>query len=688
MDRLGTIAVVLLLFMCLIPASRSDNPPEEDWVEIKLAGVLDGTDEGMVFSALVRARPGTGTFTINSRPLIGLDMQGSLRIAASVAGWLLGRNPSCYDFDFFLPRGEGVVQALGGPSAGGPITVAMVCALGKLFEPDGWELNQSVMMSGTINLDGSIGLVGDLRQKIEAASKEGTEKFLIPQGQWNKSLSSLGVTIENVSHVVDAIQPFTGKKYEFPTMGQSSYGPMQGLAGQIRERAWNQLKSAQESAFESGEEIVQGNFTKAKDLLESGNESLDKESYYPAYRHYLESLSHSMFVLYYIQYCNASTADVDDVLKNISEAVRGRIEEVNSSISDEIKTMYELQTIGLAQQNIHEAWHAFNSSAPDRPPSHIYNLSYAYELANSAWDFYNVSIPPGKEIALDPICQFSLEDAAQSLIYAGSTATPVYVIGKSIIGYESEINLEPISSILSYADDLLSMSLGALDWSYRGAATLYAMSSLAFTQLYLEVMDQLRREGSIEEITCKPEDNIVIDNNTISITIENFTFSFVSVENLSRATRNMIDSASEIANWTIAMAQREGFEPFLPFSLLELAGEYLKGGEGLDAILDNLKALFYIAHAQAIARSMVYQSDQGLPHPSDSKIEGNKFLFGVGVGVAIGAASAVIFGLIVVASSRPSEEEAETGKEKEIEMEKETGREKEIEEEGGDGEES
>jgi len=64
-----------------------------------------------------------------------------------------------------------------GPSAGAALTVATIAAL------EGAETNRSVMMTGTIREDGTIGPVGGVLEKAKAAASIGAKKLLVPPGQ-------------------------------------------------------------------------------------------------------------------------------------------------------------------------------------------------------------------------------------------------------------------------------------------------------------------------------------------------------------------------------------------------------------------------------------------------------------------------------------------------------------------------
>lgn len=70
-------------------------------------------------------------------------------------------------------------DSIGGPSAGLAFTLALIDELspGELAGPT------DVAVTGTINLDGSVGAIGGLIQKVSAVRQNGIEVFLIPASQ-------------------------------------------------------------------------------------------------------------------------------------------------------------------------------------------------------------------------------------------------------------------------------------------------------------------------------------------------------------------------------------------------------------------------------------------------------------------------------------------------------------------------
>jgi predicted S18 family serine protease len=121
---------------------------------------------------------GSGRVFVDTLPLTQVDMQGSARLAVKVASALVRNDansdidPSKYDY-FFVVRTDSPI--IGGPSAGGIMTVATISLL------QGWELSNKTVMTGMINPDGSIGPIGGIPQN-RCSKFSWSNTFLDPGG--------------------------------------------------------------------------------------------------------------------------------------------------------------------------------------------------------------------------------------------------------------------------------------------------------------------------------------------------------------------------------------------------------------------------------------------------------------------------------------------------------------------------
>ena len=149
---------------------------------------------------------GTGKVFLGSTPLTQTDTQAQAVLSAQLACQLL--NINCNDYNFYYYITSSSVE-VGGPSAGSAFTMAAMSIL------SGEPLNPSVAMTGTANPDGSVGIVGDVSQKSEAAANQHIKTFLYPS---TDSISSSALSYDEahgeipipVSSEYAAFQYFTG----------------------------------------------------------------------------------------------------------------------------------------------------------------------------------------------------------------------------------------------------------------------------------------------------------------------------------------------------------------------------------------------------------------------------------------------------------------------------------------------
>jgi len=117
------------------------------------------------------------------------DTQNSIRVSRTVAENITGFDLSFYDIIYTITANASIIE---GPSAGGAMTVATIAALERK------GTNLSVMMTGTMEPDGSIGPVGEITAKAKAAKEIGAELFLVPKGQSVETVYDSREVCENI----------------------------------------------------------------------------------------------------------------------------------------------------------------------------------------------------------------------------------------------------------------------------------------------------------------------------------------------------------------------------------------------------------------------------------------------------------------------------------------------------------
>ncbi|CAB3289240.1 Serine protease-like protein [Methanocaldococcus lauensis] len=264
-------------------------------IKAPAVSLTDMGPEGVPISIQINVSKGNGHVFMDTLPLTQLDMQGSARIAAKVAGEITGKDMNKYNV-YITVRSD--VPVVGGPSAGATMTIGIICALMN------WSINHNVMMTGTINPDGSIGPVGGILEKIEAAKKANCTIMLIPKGQRyvtenNMKIDAvkfgekLGVKVIEVGSIYEALPYFTNKKItmkkypENPIIEEKYQKIMKDLCDKI-------LKTANEKYDNISNELnneyfgynyqnkLSSELKEAKKLLDKANDEYMDEKYYSA----------------------------------------------------------------------------------------------------------------------------------------------------------------------------------------------------------------------------------------------------------------------------------------------------------------------------------------------------------------------------------------------------------------------
>ncbi|RLF80043.1 ATP-dependent protease, partial [Thermococci archaeon] len=233
---LSTLALILLL----LPLANAQCPEKGNTVVLKAPAVSrasSGELIGVATDFVITVAPGNGHVYVETWPLAEVDMQASARLAAQVAGKVLGVDMSKYDV-FIQVKSDAPI--IGGPSAGGTMTVGIIAAL------EGWKIRKDVMMTGMINPDGSIGPVGGILEKASAVHSVGAKLFLIPEGQRIQTVQKTeqkqigpivqitsksekvdvveyarerwGLEVKEIRDIYEAVYYFTGKKIEKPSV--------------------------------------------------------------------------------------------------------------------------------------------------------------------------------------------------------------------------------------------------------------------------------------------------------------------------------------------------------------------------------------------------------------------------------------------------------------------------------------
>lgn len=184
-----------------------DMPESAEYgsAEIKVPAV-DENGNGVVTKLIVASSEGSGRTLVDINQLLfWVDTQYSIQKAKQVAENYTSADLSKTDLMYSIETEAYLIE---GPSAGAALAVATISAIyNQKLDPD-------VMITGTIESDGSIGWVGGISEKAEAAKDVGASLFIVPKGQavekvnvQQKSCKDVGpityCSTEYVSHYVN-----------------------------------------------------------------------------------------------------------------------------------------------------------------------------------------------------------------------------------------------------------------------------------------------------------------------------------------------------------------------------------------------------------------------------------------------------------------------------------------------------
>lgn len=171
--RIINLPIFFLVILFLLSITFAISPTGSTKI---FAITTDGVT-GLVADLHLYTIPGSGEVAfITSNSLVGKDTQTTGNIALNIAEEKtnIKRGPYSYIFDIKADAAE-----VDGPSAGAAMTLLAYSLLSEK------PLNPQVGITGTIRTDGSIGAVGGVGFKAQAAAEKGIKLLMIPKGEAN-----------------------------------------------------------------------------------------------------------------------------------------------------------------------------------------------------------------------------------------------------------------------------------------------------------------------------------------------------------------------------------------------------------------------------------------------------------------------------------------------------------------------
>jgi uncharacterized protein len=374
-------------------------------------------EEGSYLNAQVVVTNGTGHVFVDTNPFTQVDLQGSARIAAMVASDVLGVNEKIYDFYYIIEIDSPVI---GGPSAGGALTVATIAAINN------WTIRPGVAMTGMIDPDETIGPVGGIPYKLQAAADKGITLFLVPQGQLVTNVTNftvtrrgssiihntseetvdigqlgnkLNVTVKEVETIQDAVLEFTGHDISKPSINETVFTPnylslLQPLAIQLKNESNGMYRDVYST---SGNNSMMKN---AEDLQNRADVLVNDKKYYAATSLYFLSIVNILTVQWRYDYDHAKNKE--DYMANLTDKVRNQITiSENDLVKFKSNGTSDIEVIGAAESRIMEANNTLENLNESSSKDMISSLAFAYERSRTAQWWLSLASPSGKIISKD-----------------------------------------------------------------------------------------------------------------------------------------------------------------------------------------------------------------------------------------------------------------------------------------------
>jgi uncharacterized protein len=517
---------VLAISLLILLTAQASAINTEEGVTIPLVAAystIEG-ETGVLLNATVIVTEGNGHVFVDTQPYTQVDMQGSARMATLVASDITGIDPTKHDFYFII---EVTSPIISGPSAGAALTVAAIADI------EDWQLIDGVVITGMINPDGSIGPVGGIPYKLEAAAQHGTSLFIVPEGQINVVIrkstivrkeyfvtveektievdllelgKELNVEVVEAITIEDAVELFTGHEIHRsePPIGVWSAEYLDVL----RPLGRNVLDEANQLYLVAVNETTQfsGTLEIQKELLDKGQEQFDEQQYYGATNTGLLVLNNLKFILWWEEYSN--TKDQEEYLNNLYQTVSLKVNQSRLEVEKfKEEGVKDVDGIGAAEIRVVMAEQLLEDARlTETEVDYVKTLALAYMRAETVqWWLSLVNTDHTTE-------DYMLKDRAGW--YVG-TASSVVTYARTIIS-ESQ-SMHGLSGLLDEADVSLDRAVIEYERGYYSGAIYdsllaYVQASTAISLMgYSDVGTKIERSADAARVSIEESRNAGIE---------------------------------------------------------------------------------------------------------------------------------------------------------------------------------
>ncbi|MEK6846005.1 MAG: S16 family serine protease, partial [Nanoarchaeota archaeon] len=443
-------ALLLLLFVAIFSA----NALPDKVYHLKLLAVQETENgyNGSDADVYLELREGTGRVFLDTYPLTKMDTQISTRFAKEISCKHYDLECEKYDFIYTIKAKSNIV---GGPSAGAAMAALTTIALMDL------PYDESITVTGTINSGATIGPVGGVKEKLEAAKNAGLKKVLIAKGTAQQLALSLdsstseatsNITINNTavnSSILNSSTTFNLVQYGKNNLGLevAEVGDLDEVIFQLTGKRFNQHK-VNLSVNPEYQKIMKGlqqllcarSVQLERELLQSGisiNQNLSEEltikrqsaqqaaiksDYYSS-----ASFCFGTNIILKEQYYRQTQARIS-VLNTVFSNLERKTAELKQKLAAEpVDSISKLQALMIVEERLHDVEKQINLYQNEKntvPLEKLYPLlAYAEERYFSALSWMQFLSMEGKkfkinEEQLQNSCLAKISEAEERYQYA------------------------------------------------------------------------------------------------------------------------------------------------------------------------------------------------------------------------------------------------------------------------------
>jgi uncharacterized protein len=438
--------------------------------------------EGAVINISVIVTQGNGRVFVSTIPYTQIDMQGSAQLAALTACDVLGLDFMKYDFFYTIEADSPIV---GGPSAGGVMTIAAVSALKKL------NLRSDVYMTGMIYPDGFIGPVGGIPYKLKAAAQEGAKIFLIPKGQRIVTIEEtveerkgpfifvrtkskpidlyeygkeLGVRVIEVEKLEDALLYYTNHTLvkSQPATNFSKYSDLLlQLANKMKEDTL---------ALYSEVKKTDAKLDKVEEYISEGDESFGRGHFYTATSRYFTAKIELRY-LYYSQKIR-NEEDLENEFENVEREINSTKDYLFSQKEFGVESF---QLFGAAQERITLAEaYMYRARTSESFDDSLRYLALSKERIESARVWLSLLETIREEVPI------KIQDLKRRAQFYLSQAESMVVYASQIGGY---------SKLIDDAENSIELSRRQLEEGFFAGSAISAIDGITKASLSIELIN-------------------------------------------------------------------------------------------------------------------------------------------------------------------------------------------------------